>query len=258
MSKHRLPWLWVLLLGGLTLPGISRAQRPPDSELTLELLQRIEQLESEVRQIRGELEIQRHQVEMLQQDRAMAGYPAQPSGALGVPSAGSPGMDHRPPVGVYGQPALAQPPASAAPPPAPAERTPPVQPARSAAGGSEQADFDAALGELREGRYPQAIADLQRFLGAYPNGSLAGDAQYWLGESYYVSRNYDAAKETFINLGLRYPQSTRLPDALLKLGYIYGEQGDAARAREVLQKLMQVYPNTQAAKLAERRLQSLR
>ena len=93
---------------------------------------------------------------------------------------------------------------------------------------------------------------------AYPNGGLAGDAQYWLGESHYVSRDYDAAKEAFINLGLRYPQSARLPDALLKLCYIYGELGDNARAREVLQKLVQVYPNTQAASLAERRLQSLR
>jgi len=84
-----------------------------------------------------------------------------------------------------------------------------------------------------------------------------------LGESYYIGRNYNAAKEAFINLGLHYPQSARLqsarlPDALLKLGYIYGEQGDADRAREVLQKLVQVYPNTQAANLAERRLQSLR
>lgn len=119
-------------------------------------------------------------------------------------------------------------------------------------------DFDAALAEWREGRYPAAITAWQRFLNAHPNSRLAGDAQYWLGEAYYVSRDYNAAKEAFINLGLNDPQSARLPDALLKLGYIYGELGDISRAREVLQKLMQVYPSTQAASLAERRLQSLR
>lgn len=245
--------LLMVLLGGLALPGISHAQRPLDSGLTLELLQRIEQLESEVRHIRGELEIQRHQVEMLQQERAMAGYPVQPPAAT-APAA-EPVVTERPPAGTYRQPASVQPPAVSAAPPATAGQATPVQPTAT---GTEQGDFDAALSEFREGRYPRAAADFQRFLKAYPNGGLAGDAQYWLGESHYVSRDYDAAKEAFINLGLRYPQSARLPDALLKLGYIYGELGDNARAREVLQKLVQVYPNTQAASLAERRLQSLR
>jgi tol-pal system protein YbgF len=137
------------------------------------------------------------------------------------------------------------------------ERMPPVPPP-TVATGAEQADFDAALGALRDGHYPQAIADFQGFLNAYPESRLAGDAQYGLGESYYVSRNYEAAKEAFINLGLRYPQSARLPDALLKLGYIYGELGDTTRAKDVLQKLVQVYPDSQAAGLAEQQLQSLR
>ena len=231
--------LILLAMSSLTLPGVSFAQRPQDSELTLEILQRIEQLEAEVRHIRGELEIQRHQLELLQREPVQA---ATPSAPVGVGQAAE--RRYEPPA-----------PVAATPPPPP---TPPVPAPRSAQGGTEQADFDAALGELREGRYPQAITDLQRFVSGWPNSSLAGDAQYWLGESWYLSRNYDAAKEAFINLGLRHPQSARLPDALLKLGYIYGEQGEAARAREVLQKLIQVYPNSQAASLAERRLQSLR
>ncbi len=220
--------LILLAMGSLALPSVSFAQRPQDSELTLEMLQRMEQLEAEVRHIRGELEIQRHQLELLQRQPVQAATPPAP---VGVDQAAERRYDL---------------PAPAAPLPTPAPR--------SVQGGTEQADFDAALGELREGRYPQASADLQRFVSAWPNSSLAGDAQYWLGESWYLTRNYDAAKEAFINLGLRYPQSARLPDALLKLGYIYGEQGDAARAREVLQKLIQVYPNSQAASLAERRL----
>jgi tol-pal system protein YbgF len=226
--------LILLAIGSLALPGASFAQRPLDSELTLEILQRMTQLEAEVRQIRGELEIQRHQLELLQPESGRAATRPTP---VGVDQASA---------GRYA-------------PPAPVVSTPPPVPApRSAQDGTEQADFDAALGELREGRYPQAIVDLQRFVSAWPNSSLAGDAQYWLGESCYLSRNYDGAKEAFINLGLHYPHSARLPDALLKLGYIYGEQGDATRTREVLHKLIQVYPNSQAAGLAERRLQSLR
>ncbi|MGB5064942.1 MAG: tol-pal system protein YbgF [Candidatus Competibacter sp.] len=245
MPRPRFPWLALLVLGGLTLPGIGRAQNTPDSTLTLELLQRIEQLEVEVRQIRGELEIYRHRFDQLQQENARDYVPpTSPPGAAIPPRA-------EPPA-VASQPTPAVSPATTTVPSATRTMPPP------AAGTAAQTDFDAALGELREGRHARAIAGFQRFLNAYPNSDQADDAQYWLGESYYLSRDYGAAKEAFINLGVRYPESARLPDALLKLGYIYGETGEANRAREVLQKLVQAYPNTQAANLAERRLQTLR
>lgn len=240
MTKHGSPpWFMALLLGGVLLPGAARAQHSPDNELTLELLQRVEQLETEVRQIRGKLELQQYHLETLARERAMPGPPAHSSASRPEPP-----------------PALST---AAEPPMDTRGRSPAAQPSPSAsAAGAERAEFDAALGELREGRYLEAIAAWRRFLSAHPGGDLAGDAQYWLGESYYLSRDYNAAKETFIALGLNHPQSARLPDALLKLGYIYGEQGETARARDVLQKLVQVYPNSQAASLAERRLQSLR
>ena len=243
MAKYGFPWLMALLLGGWLPPGAVHAQDPPDHALTLELLERIEQLETEIRQIRGELEWQRHHLETFLRERAAPSYPAYPSPPVAPPTAPPPAPSAvKPPEEARSQPAPTQPAAS----------TPPV------AAGAERADFDAALGELREGRYPEAISAWRRFLSAHPNSDLAGDAQYWLGEACYLSRDYNAAKEAFIALGLNHPQSERLPDALLKLGYIYGEQGDVARARDVLQKLAQVYPNTQAANLAERRLQSLR
>ena len=244
MAKHSFPWLMALLLGGWLPPSLIHAQDPPDSELTLELLERIEQLEIEVRQIRGELELQRHQLETFIRQRAAPGDPAYPP-----PPPVTPTTPHPTP------PPAVKPPEEARSQPAPTQPTAGMPPV---AAGVERIEFDAALGELREGRYPEAVAAWRRFLNAHPNGSLAGDAQYWLGEAYYLSRDYNAAKDALIALGLNHPQSARLPDALLKLGYIYGEQGDAARARDVLQKLVQVYPNTQAASLAERRLQSLR
>lgn len=262
MAGRISPWLLALLLGGLTLPGVGQAQRPSDNELTLELLQRVEELEEEVRQIRGELEVYRYRVESIEQARSATAYP--PAAPTTPPTASGqaitdeqPSAYSRTPPEPVQAPAAVNPPAAASTPPA-VERAPAAPPARPTAGGTEQADFDVALGKLREGNYQEATTGFQHFLSTYPTSHLAGDAQYWLGESYYVSRDYNRAKEAFINLGLHYPQSARLPDALLKLGYIYGELGDTARAQEVLQKLVQVYPNTQAANLAERRLQSLR
>lgn len=247
MPRYRLFWPLLAVLGGITPLGAVDAQSVPNNELTLELVERVGRLEAEVRHLRGQLEIQRYRIEQIQQQRALP-VPAPPA---------SPAAE--------GQPEMVQPPASSLQ--APRSPTLSVQPAATdsvatqptepASARTEQADFDAALGELREGRYDEAATRFQRFLAAYPNGALVGNAQYWLGESHYFGQDYSAAKQAFIDLGLHYPQSARLPDALLKLGYIYGQQGDTERAREVFEKLLQVYPGTQAASLAERRLQML-
>jgi tol-pal system protein YbgF len=232
-------WLIWLALGGMLLSGAGHAQRPLDGELTLELLQRIERLEAEVRQMRGELEVHRYQLEQRERG-APAGHPPE---ARARPSAAIEWADP-------GAPSRAEDRLSAVASPEVATPLP--------AAGTEQADFAVALNEFREGRFREAIAGFRQFLSDYPESSLTGDARYWLGESYYLRRNLDAAKEVFIDMGLHDPHHARLPDALLKLGYLYGAEGDPDRAREVLEKLVQVYPDTQAASLAERRLESLR
>lgn len=247
MPKSGLVWLVVFLLGGMGSAGIVRAQAP-ESSLTLELIQRIEQLEQEVRYIRGELEVYRHQVESLQRERSAPDDPAQPAAPLATaPPSVAPATEQRvetdQPVSV---------------PSSTGDRPPVIQPTPTAVVGTEQANFDAALREFGEGRHPQAISDFRQFLQMHPASPLASEAQYWLGESYYVVQDYDAARESFINLGVRYPNSERLPDALLRLGYVYEITGDINRAQEVLQKLLHVYPDTQAAGLAKQRLLLLR
>lgn len=241
MAQHPSIWLLTAILSGLPF-SMAQAQSPSD-ESTLELLQRIDQLEIEVRALRGELEMQRHWLERLNRERTTAAAAApSPTTASAAPAPAA-----LPPTAA--QPAeTSRTPTPAAAPPA----SPPADPA------AEQASYDAALGELREGRYTAASTALQQFLTDHPNSKLAGDAQYWLGEAYYLNRNQSAAQEAFINLGLNHPQSARLPDALLKLGYLYSQQGDTAQARNILEKLVKVYPDTPAAELAKRRLESLR
>ena len=244
MPKQGFSWLIVFLLGSLGSLNAARAQAP-DSALTLELFQRIEQLEQEVRYIRGELELYRHQVESLQREQSVTDHLAQPASAAAASSSS---------IAPAAEPAGIEQPVSALPSPE-SEQTSAIQPEKPAVPvGTEQASFDVALREFGEGHYPQAINSFRQFLQKYPASSLASEVQYWLGESYYVTRDYAAAKESFIDLGLRYPNSERLPDALLKLGYLYEILGDISRAQEVLQKLLQVYPDTQAASLARQRL----
>jgi tol-pal system protein YbgF len=123
---------------------------------------------------------------------------------------------------------------------------------------AERTAYNAAFDQLREGNYNAAITGFQEFLQMYPNSGLVADTQYWLGETYYITRDFDKAKQAFITVGVNYPDSEKLPEAMLKLGYVYDELGDANKAREVLLKLTQTYPDSRAANLAKQRLQALR
>lgn len=224
-------WLILALLGSLLLPGKVEAQ-PGEGGLTLELVERVERLEQEVRHLRGELELYRHQVEGLQRQRTAVQPPAALETAPAAPAAETaPKVETAQSLD-----------ASATP-------TPPVD--------TERAAFDKATNALRTGDYAQAIAGLRGFLSAHPDSALAGDAQYWLGEAYYANQDYQAAKEAFIYLGLNHPQNAYLADALLKLGDSYGQLGDLSRAKEVLQKLIASYPDSSAAAQATQRLSVL-
>jgi len=244
-----------LLLSSLLAGGMgyipARAQVAADKQLIFDLLDRIERLESDIRQLRGSLEVYRHRQENL--ERRLADLEAGKKGN-GASRAGAPAEEELAP-----EPALSSsPPPEVEVPPAdtPSPRsnrsTAPVAPA------SEQAAYDTAFNMLREGHFEQSVANFQEFLRNYPNSRLAGNAQYWLGEAYYVTRDFENAKQAFINLGVSYPNSDKVPDALLKLGYIYGELGDKAKAREILNKVMQAYPGSQAASLAQKRLSLLK
>jgi tol-pal system protein YbgF len=229
-----------------------------------ELLNRIEQLEREIRQLRGDLEMYRYGQENY--NRRLQGLEEQIGNNTSKPSQ-TPNRPSNPPnrsesnfpIGPRGSAGIT---------PGGASQQPSSTPDQSAAlnqqrgsrssPSTEQAVYDAAIDRLREGNYQQAIEGFQNFLKQHPESALAGNAQYWLGEAYYVNRDFAKSRQAFIAMGTNYPDNSRLPDAMLKLGYVYEALDDKAKAREVLQKLVQTYPRTQAASLAESRLQSLR
>ena len=78
--------------------------------------------------------------------------------------------------------------------------------------------YDEAYNLLKEAKYQEAEQALQAFLSEYPNDKLAGNAQYWLGETYYVRANYEQAAIAFAKGYKNYKTSSKAPDNLLKLG----------------------------------------
>ncbi len=134
--------------------------------------------------------------------------------------------------------------------------TAPVTPAVTQS--EEKAAYQAAFDTLKEGRYKKAKAELMSFLDRFPESSYAGNAQYWLGEAHYVTRNFEQGIVGFLEVINRYPTSRKVPDAMLKLGYTYYELKQFDQAKAMLQDLRTRYPQATAARLASKRLDRIR
>ena len=123
--------------------------------------------------------------------------------------------------------------------------------------GSDTAAYQAAFGLLKASQFDQAIAAFQQFLTTYPDSSLADNAQYWLGEAYYVNKAFPEALAAFQSVATKYPQSRKVPDALLKTGYCYYELKQWQEAHDTLAQVVASYPDTPAGKLAQARLEKM-
>lgn len=129
--------------------------------------------------------------------------------------------------------------------------------AGATAGDGEQARYDRAFASLKDRDYAAAALGFRELAAAYPDGQLADNTQYWLGETYYVTQEYDHAAAAFQRVLDGWPRSRKAPDAMLKLGYTQVEQGKAAEGRATLEQLVSRYPDSDAAGLARERLQRL-
>jgi tol-pal system protein YbgF len=130
-------------------------------------------------------------------------------------------------------------------------------PGGSASGAADQAVYAQAFDALKNGNYGAAIAGFKQYLSTYPTGDLADNAQYWLGEAYYVTRDYDNAAVAFRAVGERWPNSRKAPDALVKLGFTEFELKQFGAARATLTQVTKRFPDSEAAKLAADRLKRL-
>ena len=142
-------------------------------------------------------------------------------------------------------PAPAPPPASAAAlPPAPPATRPLREPQEARATGAEKA-YAAAMATFRAREHGQAVLDLLDFLSRYPQHPLAGAAQYWIGEAYYVQHDYRQALVEFQKV-LEFGHG-KTPEALVKIGLCHLNLRDPNRARQTWQRVARDYPQSESA-----------
>lgn len=119
-----------------------------------------------------------------------------------------------------------------------------VQPAEA------RAQYRQALSLVRARRFDQALIALSSFLGRYPTHRLADRALYWRGEVEYAQRDYARALQTFEALQMRFPQSAKRADALLKTGYCHRRLGDEGAAESAFRRVRKEFPESEAARTA--------
>ena len=212
-----------------------------NNQSLLQLSQRIDALNEELRSLRGEVEQQQNSTDVLtKQQRDFYTALDKRIGALEAASKAG-GANAEVSAG-GGTPSGAGPVASAS--------------GGDTAGGSgnDQAAYERAFSTLKAGNYSDAIRQFKDFLQHYPQSQFDDNAQYWIGEAYYVMRDYDSAASAFRAVGERYPQSRKAPDALLKLGLTQYDQQHLDDARATLKQVVQRYPDSGAARMATTQL----
>ena len=253
----------------------------PGGGSAVEMVNQMQALQSQVQALQGQVEELKHQLDEAKRsnkdqyidlDSRIGRLEGHAPGGPVPPAANSGARDNAQPpdVDLGGRPNAAVPAAAAGDIP---ERVRPnvgelrddergdlggAPPAAAADPAGEQPTYDAAFAALKDGRYAESAQRFQHFLDQYPNSGLAGNAYYWLGESYYVTQNYKIALQSFQTLLQRYPDSQKAPDAMLKVGYSQYELKQWDQAEATLNQVVQTYPDTTVARLAQGRLRALK
>lgn len=217
-------------------PMVTSPGAPPTREALLDIMTQLDVLQNEVRQLRGQLEVQGHELERLKRRQR---------DAIGDVDQRLQALERRTPGAPASAPSTA--PATIVTPPINSNDVTP-------SGGGEQQAYEAAFTLMKQGQYERAAASFREFIARNPKSALADNAQYWIAEAAYVTRNYKNAREEFEKVLSRYPSSPKAPDALLKIGFSHYELGAFDKARESLNQVVSRYPNTPASKSAAARL----
>lgn len=226
----------------------SSAQTQGAGQANVELLNRLTQLQAEMKALRDQVETlqnenaqlkERNRVQYIDLDSRINKF--ETDGA----STANPAMTPAKPIAI--RPA-----------------TKPVVPATTGSYGTaisdpanEEAAYGVAFDALKQKDYVESARLFKSFIDTYPQAQLAPNAWYWLGESYYVTQNYEIAQQTFEGLLSQFPDSSKVPDGMLKLGYCQSQLGQKDRARNTFNEVLRLYPMSDAARFAQSQLRAM-
>lgn len=207
-----------------------------NSSSNSELMMVVQQLQDEVRSLRGQLEQQSYQLKQMERqqldryrdlDRRITTLSTQSPAATVAPVSSTPNPQSENTV-AKPEPQLVQP--DAVP--------------------SDSKAYREAFGLVLQRNYPQATEAFKAFISAYPQSARLANAHYWLGEIYLAEQKPEQAREPFMQVISQFSKHSKAPDAAYKLGVVYDQLGDREKSREFLDMVINQYPDSAAVKLA--------
>ncbi len=237
----------LLLAAGAALAQVPVTESAPatqsvDGARLSELFRHLQTLQREVRELRGLVEEQTHQIERLtkQQQQQYIDLDRRLLALRGAApeTVAAGGTAAQPPQPIPVRPSPVRPVSSR-----------PTAPANSAAP-SERSAYDAAFSLMRERQFPEALQAFNQLIQGYPNGQFTPNAFYWVGELHLAMDDVELARQSFSQVLSLYPDHHKAIDSLYKLGDVYHRLQDPERSLEYLNRVIADHPDSSAAGLA--------
>ncbi len=231
---------------------IVRLERVLDNSVLIDMVQRMDALQAEVRQLRGELEQKTNSLESMRErqrklyldtDGRLQSLESGEGGGSSLDSLDD--LESLDDLSLETDAPVEQVIAAVSPP----------QPTNNER--QEKLDYQNAYDLLILGRNREAIVEFDGFLGQYPNGTYSDNAHYWLGEANYVERQFDEAIDRFNVVIFQFPGSRKVPDARLRKGFALFELQRYTEARQELTGVEAEYRGRSIAALARRRIEQM-
>jgi len=227
-----------------------------DIKSNVQLIDKVQNLQQAIQELRGQLEVQAHDLKLLQQqqvafykdlDARLGSSSAKstltkPTTDISMGTAAITTVTDKTPAKLVNTTTL---------------KPQPIIPVSRANPADEQISYLAAYELVKSKQYDNALNAMQTFIRKYPQGGYSANAQYWLGELYMVKRDYPNAIAHFDVVLKQFPSSSKSAASMLKAGYAHAATGNNDEAKRRLQQVVKTYPDTPTAQLAHSKLEAI-
>ena len=114
--------------------------------------------------------------------------------------------------------------------------------------------YDDAQIDFKGKHYEEAKQKFEKFTVDFPKHTLAPNAYFWIGETYYAEKKYEDAILAYESFLKKYPSHDKARGAMLKQAYSFIEIGDKKTGKVILERIIEKYPQSAEAELAEKKI----
>ena len=111
---------------------------------------------------------------------------------------------------------------------------------------------------FHKGNLEGSRSKFEAFLKLYPNTELSDNAQFWIGETFYLKKDYEKAIIEYEKAIVRYPEGDKIPSAIFKQALSFLELNDKTNARSLFKRVIEKYPRSDQAEMARKKLEAIK